>query len=67
MGHDRRVLDQALDAAQALGQREDPQRFEKAPRAGEVAVRSIERDHAAEAAVHLALGERVLRVARRPG
>ena len=31
VGHDRRVLDQAFDAAQALGQREDLHVLEKAP------------------------------------
>ena len=60
--HDRRMLDQALDAAQALGEREELAALEEALRPGEVG-RKVERDHAAEAA-HLARGERVLRMRR---
>src|SRR3546814_13390387 len=35
MSHDRRVFDQALDAAQRLGQCEQLAAFEKAPRSGQ--------------------------------
>ena len=52
VGHDRRVLDQALDAAEALGEREQLRALEEALRAGEAAL-ELDRDHAAEA-VHLA-------------
>ena len=53
VGHDRRMLDQALDAAQALGQREDLAALEEALG---VRQRALEdrRHHAAEA-VHLPL------------
>ena len=65
MGHQRRVLDQALDAAQALGQREQLAVLEEALRAGEIGLQ-LDRDHAAEAA-HLPLRQRVLRMRRQPG
>ena len=51
VGHHRRMLDQAFDAAEALGQREQLGALEEALGAGEVAV-ELDRDHAAEA-VHL--------------
>ena len=63
MRHDRRVLDQALDAAERLGAREDADGREEGLRGGQAAADQHEREHPAEA-LHLALGERVLRVAR---
>ena len=62
--HDRRVLDETLDAAQAFGEREDGARLEETARAGEVGV-ELDRHHAAEAA-HLLARERVLRVRGEP-
>src|SRR5215471_8666989 len=61
--HDRRMLDQALDAAEALGQREDLAALEEAARVVEAALED-RRHHAAEAA-HLPLGQRMLRMARK--
>ncbi len=60
--HQRRMLDQALDAAEAFGQREQPAAFEETAR---IVERPVEfgRDHAAEGA-HLLLRQRVLGVAR---
>ena len=61
MGHDRRVLDERLDAAQRLGEREDADALEH--RAGLIeAVFEVDRHHAAKVA-HLLLGDIVLRVA----
>jgi hypothetical protein len=62
VGHDRGVLDQALHAAEALGQGEDAAALQNAPGAFEVAIEDGG-DHAAEAA-HLAFRQLVLRVAR---
>src|SRR6185312_12344976 len=56
--HDGGMLDQALDPAQALGQREDLDPLEEAPRFGQAAL-ELDRDHAA-VAVHLAPGQLVL-------
>src|SRR5690606_6484026 len=53
-----------LDAAQALGEREQPQRAQEAARLLEPAL-ELEGDHAARTA-HLALRELVLRVRREP-
>ena len=58
------MLDQALDATQALGQRKETTAFEKAFRSGKVRLEH-DRDHAAECA-HLSLGELVLRMRREP-
>ena len=62
--HDRRMLDQALDAAQALGQREDLAALEHAQRGAFAALH--DRRHHAAARGHLAQRERMLRVAREP-
>ena len=62
MGHDGRVVDQALHTAQGLGQGEDLNPLQHPPGALQIAV-DQHRDHAAEAAVHLARGQFVLRVA----
>ena len=57
VGHAGRVLDQGLDAAQALGQREEPRAAQHA--VGRLLpARDLGRDHAAEAA-HLARGHGV--------
>src|SRR6185503_16172340 len=61
--HDRRVLDQALDAAQALGEREQAAALEEALRRGESALQH-RRDHAAVTRVHLPRRQRVLRMRR---
>ena len=65
MGHDRRMLDQALDAAEAFGKREDLHALEDAPGPREVAV-EFHGDHAAEG-MHLPPGEGVLGMAGEPG
>jgi hypothetical protein len=65
VGHDRGVLDEALDAAEALGEGEHADGREEATRGLEVAAQ-VERDHAAEAG-HLPAGEGVLRVAGEAG
>ena len=52
---------EALDAAEALGEREDLAALEETPRARE-SVAQLEGDHAAEAAAHLAPRQRVLRM-----
>src|SRR6184192_10076 len=54
------MLDQALDAAEALGQREQAAMLEKALGAREIGLQA-DRHHAAERA-HLTLGERMLRM-----
>src|SRR6185295_13944119 len=56
VGHDRRVLDQALDPAQALGEREQAAALEEALRGIEPALQH-RGDHAAVAGVHLAQRE----------
>ena len=61
MGHDRRVLDQALDAAQRFGECEELGAFEEAARVFEVAL-ELDRDHPTEAMRHLPLRQRVLRM-----
>ena len=61
VGHAGRVADQALHAAERLGQREDPCRLDEAARPARR--RRLERDHAAESA-HLPAGELVLRMGR---
>jgi hypothetical protein len=60
MGHYRRMLDQAVGAAEALGQSEHARPFENLLAAGQIG-RQFNRDHAAKA-VHLAAGERALRM-----
>src|SRR3954464_8728460 len=62
MRHDRRVLDQALDAAEALGEREELAALEEAPRRGQATFENGG-DHAAIALVHLLRREQVLRMA----
>src|SRR6185503_441645 len=64
--HRRRMADETLDAAQALGAREQLEAIEHRAPGVERAVAGDDRDHAAEAA-RLALRERVLRMAREPG
>ena len=59
------MLDQAFDAAEAFGQREQLRALQELRVAGKVAV-ELDGDHAAEG-LHLRLGERVLRMAARPG
>src|SRR5690349_12440062 len=63
--HDRGMLDEAFDAAQALGEREDLDALEETPGHGEIAV-ELGGDHAAEP-LHLAPCKRMLRVARKTG
>jgi hypothetical protein len=60
--HQRRVLDQALDAAQTLGQREQPAVFQEALGARKIGLQH-NRHHAAEG-THLTARQRVLRVRR---
>lgn len=59
------MLDQALDPAEALGEREQAHVLEKAAWPCRVRTK-LHRDHAA-AAMHLALGELVLGWLSRPG
>ena len=59
--HRRRVRDQRLDAAEAFGQRQQPDAVQEAP--GRLERPEVERQHAAEAA-HLPRGQLVLRVGR---
>src|SRR5260370_38362014 len=54
------MLDQALDAAEAVGEREDLDALQEARRLGEPAL-ELDRHHAAMA-MHLAARQRVLRV-----
>ena len=63
VGHRRRVRDQRFDAAQAFGERHQPDAVQQP--AGGFERAELERDHAAEAA-HLAPGELVLRVRGEP-
>ena len=65
MRHDRRMLDQALDTAQTLAERDQLAALKEAYGAGQIGG-EIEGDHAAEAA-HLALGEFVLRMGFQAG
>src|SRR5579883_403983 len=65
MRHDGGMLDQALDAAETLGQGEDLDALEEAPRRRQIAG-ELDRHHAAEA-LHLAARERVLRMGGKPG
>jgi SufS family cysteine desulfurase len=60
VGHDRRMLDQTLDAAQALRQGEEFTAVQEALRAGQIG-RQFDGDHAAEA-THLSLCQRMLRM-----
>src|SRR5260370_8216870 len=55
------MLDQALDAAEAVGEREDLDPLQEAPRLGKPAL-ELDRHHAAMA-MHLAARQRVLLVA----
>src|SRR5437868_2983296 len=64
--HDRRMLDQALDAAEALGEREELATLEEALRRAESAFEDS-RHHAAVALVHLLGGEQVLRMTGEAG
>src|SRR5437868_2718054 len=66
MRHDRRVLDQALDAAEALGQREELAALEEALGCRQPTLEN-RRNHATVALVHLLRREQVLRMAREPG
>jgi hypothetical protein len=61
MAHGERMTNEAFDAAEALRQREQLERFEHAPHASLLRV-NLDRDHAAEA-LHLPGGERVSRMA----
>src|SRR4029077_17840149 len=63
--HDARVLDEALDAAETLGEREQLALLERAARGPESAAQH-RGDDAAVAARHLALRQRMLRVAGEP-
>ncbi len=65
MRHQRRMLDQALHAAQAFGQREHFARLEKTPRTVNVRVQ-IDRDNAAETAMHLVARQCMLRMRFQP-
>ncbi len=65
MGHDPGMFDQALDAPQALGQREDLATLQEAFGIVEIALEHGGH-HPAES-VHLALGKLVLGVARQSG
>src|SRR5437763_6476742 len=60
MGHDRRMIDEAFDTAQAFGERKQMRVFEKAARAGEIGFQD-DRHHAAESA-HLFLRQLMLRM-----
>src|SRR5258706_6095798 len=60
--HDRRMLDQALDATEALGEREELAALEEALRCAESAFEHGG-DPSAIALVHLLGGEQVLRMA----
>ncbi len=60
------MLDEALDAAETFGEREEVRVFEKTPRTREVGVER-ERNHAAETGAHLALRQLVLRVRLQTG
>ena len=60
MGHDGGVLDEGLDAAERLGEREEPHALEEVAGLGEAALEE-DGDHAAEAR-HLPLRDVVLRV-----
>src|SRR5262244_1449929 len=64
MRHQRRMLDQAFDAAEAFREREQTAALEETPGVVEGAGQ-VGRDHAAEG-THLLPGERVLRMAREP-
>src|SRR5713226_5754845 len=66
VGHDRRVLDQALDAAEALGESEKLAALEETPGALQPALEH-RRHHAAVAAVHLPFRQGVLGMARKAG
>src|SRR4051812_8692837 len=57
--HQGRMLDQALDAAEAFSQRENLAMLEETARAREIGVK-VDRDDAAKAAVHLAPRKRML-------
>src|ERR1700719_2483758 len=59
------MLDEALDAAQTLRQREQTAALERAARALEAAAH-YRRDDTAETTGHLSPGERVLRMTRQP-
>src|SRR6202007_72282 len=63
---DRRVLDQALDAAEALGEREEPAALEEPPGALQPALEHG-RHHPAVAPVHLPFRQGVLGMARQAG
>src|SRR5207249_451466 len=58
VGHQRRMLDEALHTAEAFGQREQMAVLQKTFRPGKIGVQA-DRHHAAEGA-HLSLGEFVL-------
>src|SRR2546421_2724823 len=64
--HDRRMLDQALHAAEAFGKRKQPAALEEAARGAKAALQHC-RYHAAVAPVHLLCREEVLRMARQAG
>src|SRR5207302_7048945 len=66
VSHDRRVLDQALDAAEALGESEELAALEETPGALQPALKNG-RHHAAVAAVHLPFCKGVLGVACKAG
>ena len=69
VSHDGRMLDQALDAAEAFGEREKLAALEEAARGAHCAfLAALEhcRHHAAIALVHLACSEQVLRMACKP-
>ena len=63
VGHQRWQLDQAFNAAQALGKREQPRAARYFARHLHAAF-YLEREHAPEATDHLALRQRVLGMAR---
>ena len=65
MRHERGMIDQALDAAQAFRERKEMRVLEKTPRACEIGFQD-DRDHSAEAA-HLLAREIVLRMRFKPG
>ena len=62
--HRRRMRDERFDAAEALGERHQPDAVQQ--RRARLERSEIEREHAAEAA-HLPLRQRVLRMRRQPG
>src|SRR5258708_11220227 len=64
--HDRRVLDETLDAAEALGEREELAALEEALGCSESTL-DDGGDHAAIALVHLLCREQVLRMAGKAG